>query len=431
VTDHLPQDALPSMDRLTQDLVETWQSCEPTLPHLGPTYSSKEQAARERHLRSFVDEAINHLRHAPGSQGERDDLQRRMAEGFAELGRQALGMTEEQIACLLTGGMLEIGPAFCRAARAFDPQIGGAEIYQALRNVWAMNGLQVLMGLPVALTPSAFAYSMLYPYTDNYLDDPAIAPEEKRVFDQRLALRLQGQEIAPLNAHEGRIYALVGLIEGDHERARRPQVYDGLLAIHRAQGKSLRLLAPEAAPYEVDVLGIALEKGGASVVADGLLVAGALPPEQARFLFGWGAILQLLDDLQDVEQDRRTGLLTIFSQAAGRWPLDRLTNRTLRLMGCVMEGLSAFDAPGAAPIKELMADSARRLLLQAVAAAHRRYPRRYLLTLQAHAPFRYAAMRRVQRRLARERLSLARMVEHYADAPGPLPTFLGEQGTGA
>ena len=31
-----------------------------------------------------------------------------------------------------------------------------------------------LLGLPVEVTPAVFAYSMLYPYTDNYLDDPAI-----------------------------------------------------------------------------------------------------------------------------------------------------------------------------------------------------------------------------------------------------------------
>ncbi len=426
MTEHLPHDPFPSMDQLTRELAETWWRCKPSLPPLGPRYPRREQAKREAHLSRFVDEAIGYLRRTPSSQAERDALQNRLAEGFADLGRQTLEMTEAQISSLLGSGMLEIGPAFCRAARAFDPHIGGAEIYQALRNVWAMNGLQALAGLPVALTPSVFAYSMLYPYTDNYLDDPAIAPEEKRGLNRRLALRLQGQAVAPANDHEARIYALVGLIEGEHERAARPQVYESLLAIHRAQEKSLRLLDPAAAPYEVDVLGIALEKGGASVVADGYLVAGALTPEQARFLYGWGAILQLVDDLQDVEQDRRAGLLTIFSQAAGRWPLERLTNRTLHLVAQVMAGLDAFPAPDAAPLKELMAASAVRLLLNAVGAARRRYSRRYLLTLQAHAPFRYAALRRVQRRLARERLSLARMVEHYADAPGPLPPFLAE-----
>lgn len=421
----------PGIEALQQELLESWWRCEPTLPPLGATYGRRDQATREKHLRAFVGQVVARLQCTPRNQAERDALQRDLAAQVAGFGRRALDLSEAQVSYLLHSGMLELGPAFCRAARAFDGEIGGAEIYQALRNVWAMNGLQLLMGMPAALTPSVFAYSMLYPYTDNYLDDPAIPAEEKRAFDRRLALRLQGQEVAPANAQEERVWALVALIEGEHDRACRPAVYESLLAIHRVQGKSLRLLAPDAAPYEVDVLGIALEKGGASVVADGYLVAGSLRPEQLRFLFGWGAVLQLLDDLQDVERDRRAGLLTIFSQAAGRWPLERLTNRTLRLLGGVMEGLDAF-APDAVPLRELMARSATLLLLTAVAEARRYYPRRYLLRLQAYAPLRHGAIRREQRRLARQRLSLARMVEHYANAPGELPPFLaGEVGMAA
>ena len=97
---------------------------------------------------------------------------------------------------------------------------------------------------------------------------------------------------------------------------RPPQVYESLYAIHAAQARSVRLMRRDEPPYGVDVLGIAIEKGGASVLADGYLVAGSLTLPQARLLFGLGALLQLGDDLQDVEDDRAKGLATIFSQTA-------------------------------------------------------------------------------------------------------------------
>ncbi len=37
-----------------------------------------------------------------------------------------------------------------------------------------LDVLQLLLGIPVRVTPAIFAYSMLYPYGDNCLDDPAI-----------------------------------------------------------------------------------------------------------------------------------------------------------------------------------------------------------------------------------------------------------------
>jgi hypothetical protein len=42
-----------------------------------------------------------------------------------------------------------------------------------------MNSLQIFWGLPLEMTPSVYAYSMLYPYTDNFLDNPEVNSEEK------------------------------------------------------------------------------------------------------------------------------------------------------------------------------------------------------------------------------------------------------------
>ena len=66
------------------------------------------------------------------------------------------------------------------------------------------------------LTPSIFAYSMLYPYTDNYLDDPSTSLAAKLEFSGRFRQRLEGYAIAALNEQEATIWRLVEIIEEEY-----------------------------------------------------------------------------------------------------------------------------------------------------------------------------------------------------------------------
>jgi len=383
----------------------------PPLP--GP-YDRREQARRERELDRFLDVLEREAARLPRSSAERRATQGRILSAFEEMARSALDFEERHLRILLESGLPELGAEFARAARRYDPTITGADVFQASRNVWAMNGLQMLMGLPARLTPSIFAYSMLYPYTDNYLDSPSVPWEEKAAFNRRFTRRLLGEDSPPVSEAEQRIFDLVGLIESEYDRARYPGVYGSLLAIQRAQERSVLLLRPDTPPYEIDVLGISLEKGGTSVLADGYLVAGELSDAQARFLFGYGAYLQLVDDLQDVDGDRRAGLMTVFSQSAERWMLDRLADRVLSFGEALTPRLESFSAEGTEPLKELMAQSARQLLVDAVGCNPKAFSRDYLRKMEAHHPFRFAALRKRRRWLQRRRVDLMRLVELLA-----------------
>jgi hypothetical protein len=172
-------------------------------------------------------------------------------------------------------------------------------------------------------------------------------------------------------------------------------------------------------PYGVDVLGIAIEKGGASVLADGYLVAGSLALPQARLLFGLGALLQLGDDLQDVEDDRAKGLATIFSQTARRWPLDRLTNRLFHFRAGVLEHLACLDAPEAAPLADLMHKATFHLILDAAGSTPRLYTRSYMKAIEAHSSFRFRELARQRRRLDRERTSAFALLATAMSAGAP------------
>jgi hypothetical protein len=225
---------------------------------------------------------------------------------------------------------------FIKEAKAFDPQLSNNDIYQAGRNVLTMYVIQDLLSLKIALTPSVLAYSLLYPYTDNYLDNPRISRRQKERFNNHLTQKLSGAGIHADDENEETIFTLIDMIEEQYSRSSYPQVYQSLHLIHRAQCASLHLFNNRSlTPSEL--LEICFNKGGTSVLTDGYLVAGCLTNRQQEYLYGLGIYLQLLDDLQDIGQDIAMNIYTYFAHYANVQPIDCFANRFLYFGDQVLE----------------------------------------------------------------------------------------------
>jgi hypothetical protein len=403
-----------NIKELTNQFRDLWYECDTALPDLGVSYTPSQQAAMEKDLKRLLDNLFGELRHPPQTDLERLSIQRRISTTIETFVKSSFGVEKDSINTIRTYGFAEIVSDFAGKARQFAPQITNEDIFQASRNVWSMNIMQALMGLPVQMTPSIFAYSMLYPLTDNYLDDQAITIETKKAFSRRFQQRLAGEEILPANAYERAICELVGMIENQFDRQRYAQVYNSLQAIHSAQTKSLNLLNKGASPYELDVLGICFEKGGTSVLADGCLVAGSLNPNQSEFMFFYGAFTQMMDDLEDVQQDLHNGLETIFSQTARNWPLDAVTNRTFHFGDRLLRALDGFAAPGAELLTDLLRRSFNPLLIASAGSSSRLYTRPYLHQIESYLPVRFAFLLDQRRRLERRHVSAISLIEAFA-----------------
>jgi hypothetical protein len=402
---------------LNQHFVDLWWACDAGLPDLGPLYTPRAQTQNEKHLLEFLGQVDHMFSNPPRSREETQAGQVRLGAAFRYLAEQALGFTAGQLDLLPSQAFSDVSKEFGRKARAFDSRLSGEDIYQAGRNVWTAHGLQWLLGVPVQITPSILAYSLLYPYTDNYLDDPGIPVATKLVFNERFRRRLAGEALVPVNAQEQVIFDLVAMIEKQYSRADYAAAFESLLDIHHAQTRSLNLMRRSAAPGEVDVLGLSFYKGGTSVLADGYLVSGSLNEAQRQYTYGHGILAQLLDDMEDVEQDSQAGRLTIYSQPAGHWPLDALANRTFQFGHSILMGLECFDMEES--IRELIRRGADLLLIDAIGCMDRSYTGAYVSALEAHSPFRFSFLKEQRNRFLRRYGPLGKLMETVMLFPGP------------
>jgi hypothetical protein len=391
----------------------------------GEAVKRRRQRDNARETERLIDHLAAQAAAYPETEAERLAWRATTQETVRRFGEERFGWPRGYRELLFADDFFAATSEFAQQARAFDPAIELTDIGQALRNVWIMNSIQMLLGLPVGLTPAVFGYSMLYPYTDNYLDDPAVSGAVKKAFCHDLGRRLAGENIAPRDARQRDVFRLVERIEDQFPRGSFPAVFLSLLAIHQGQVKSLAQQGRVQSPYESDLLGISVEKGGSSVLADGYLTAGGLTREEAGFLFGYGVFLQLLDDLQDTAADRQAGHMTIFSLTSGSWPLDRLASRLFWLIRRVLGSSPRFAGTAFAAVKDLIERNCTALLISAVADNQGLFSRPYVRALEAQWPLDFAALRKLKKRgRKRYEQTLKALRRRPASLPGGFPLAL-------
>ncbi len=405
-----------------------WTATPAELPELGAEGGLRRHFGNARAAKRLIEELAAEVVRVPEGEAERRAWREAVRERLQGFGDERLGWPAGYRQLVFGDDFFAASVAFAREARAFDPGLPLASLWQAMRNVWIGNSLQMLLGLPVVLRPGLFAYSMLYPLSDNLLDDPAVGTEEKRAFNARFGRRLAGLPVvpaAPEGTREAAVFRLVGRIEEEFPRRWFGDVYESLLAIHGGQVLSLTQ-QDHLGLSDAELLAISCEKGGASVLADLYLVAGAASAEEERFAFGYGVFLQLLDDLQDVEDDCAAGHQTLFTRAARRGPLDAPAAALARLIGDVLDGSEALAAPELAARKDLIRRNCLSLLVGAVADQPRRFSRRFRRAVARRWPLSLSALRRLRRRAERRFRAAADSLRRRTGAPSLLDWLLVE-----
>ncbi len=387
--------------------VDIWENSPETLPEFGIVYTPEEQQLREENFERFQAK-LNAMKPGKNVRSLRkEDPGQSFFPHFKSFLQTVFDFEEDQLEIILSDKFKNVSKDFFYRAREFGPELSPENIYQGMRNVWIMNGIQLMMGLPVEITPSVFGYSMIYPYSDNYLDDASVSDAEKKAFSKRFNKRLHGELVIPASFTEEQLFKLVEMFEMQYDREEYPKVYESLYAIQNGQTRSLGLINCNGLSDAV-IREICFEKGGASVLADGYLVAGRLTYEQERALFGYGVYLQLLDDIQDVKEDTEGQAKTLFSCVDKNISLGAFVNKTIHFGRTVMEEMRCFKGTDIKVMLQLMNRSIEMMIIESAGLNPDYYLEEYLAELEKHSPLRFGYLRQKRSQSKSQRFSLFR-----------------------
>lgn len=310
--------------------LDLWDAISEAKPS-GPQFNSTEHESNAREADRLIALAEQNFKDQLLNRASVKVRDRQIIQHFANYCEHHLGFGKAECRLVFTVQHLQATRSFIRDARQFDPHLTTAALHQALRNVWVMNNLQILLQRPVRVTPSLFSYSLFYPYTDNMLDSTTQSNAQKLSFFEAFSKRLAGLQMKARDRLEDRVFQLVSKIENEFVREEYPQVYEGMQTILKAQ-----LAAHRSQQSNEELFDSTFLKGGSSVMAHGPLVAGELGTEQLKFLFGYGVLLQLIDDLQDLKEDGKLGLRNYFTESAKNQTLDRLVGKLFRFQETIL-----------------------------------------------------------------------------------------------
>jgi hypothetical protein len=386
--------------------IKIWEISPTHLPEFNRVYLESEQLERENNfeqiqlkLKSLQSRsAIKKLRNS--------NPENTFFPVFRSFLQGIFDFEEAHLNIILSEQFRSVSKDFFYKSREFGPELSPENIYQGLRNVWIMNGLQLMMNLPVEITPSVFAYSMIYPYSDNLLDDPNISGKEKQEFSVRFNRRLHGENIAPMNHTEAQLFQLVGMFEEQYIRSDFPEVYQSLYAIQKGQTDSLKLLK-SGGLTENEIRRVCFEKGGASVLADGYLAAGSLTQRQEQALFGYGIYLQLLDDIQDMKEDIEANTNTMCSSLKHN-NLSEFVNRTVHFGRVALEEMKCFDADNVDVFLNLMNRSIETMAIESVGLNDSGFSKDYLMEMERYSPLHFDYIRQKKSQSKSQRFELFR-----------------------
>jgi hypothetical protein len=378
-----------------------WTASSTCLPVPFERFDEQQQKENEHEADRLIDSMAKELRRYPDNEIGQTAWRARQFMSLRQLGTRSFGYPDSHFNIIFSPEYFAATRDFARQARAFDERLEIESIGQAMRNVWVMNTLQVFLGRAPSLSPSVFAYSMLYPYTDNLLDRPGLSQKAKKTASDRLRLRLSGGALDPCNDHESAVFRLVGMIECEYPRDCYPEIYESLLAIHAGQAKSLMQQRSDSSLDESALLLISIEKGGSSVLADGWLVGGRLTQDEADRCFGFGVVLQLLDDLQDIPDDRRARHRTLFACTTSQKSLDDLTSRLWHFLHRFLDSM-VWATDRGIELRDLIRRNCTMLLLRSVAESGESYTQDYANYLERFSPLSFAFLKARQHSAAKQ-----------------------------
>jgi len=274
---------------------------------------------------------------------------------------------------------------FLYAARQFEPDLSVSDLGQAVRNYLVYAIFLELMGKAQNFTPAIFGYSMLYPITDNYIDSNR-SSEEKRAYNMMIHDKINGVPVSPASHHDIQTCKLLSDIETVYPHDKETDIYSGLMLMLEAQQESLLQQRKEDRLPMEKRLDISLYKGGISVLIDRYLADSHISDEELRFFLGFGFVLQLADDLQDISSDLLECSQTLFTLEQNPDTLEKLVNQLLQFVYKLFQGYTFANTE----FQKFLFQGTVHLLLMSTQMSQEHFNMDYLQKLETYFPVHFA-----------------------------------------
>jgi hypothetical protein len=183
------------------------------------------------------------------------------------------------------------------------------------------------------------------------------------------------------------------------QREKYSNVFESIISIHNGQCKSLNQQSRLSSPYENDILAISAEKGGTSVLADAYLVCGNMDDELIDLMFGFGFVLQLIDDLQDTKNDLESNSMTIFSQTAKGFKLDDVVSKLISFACNTLTFERYAVSPYILAVKELILTNSLTMIYEAISNNKNYFTKDFLQLIEEYSPISFDYFKKTKRHI--------------------------------
>lgn len=267
-------------------------------------------------------------------------------------------------------------------ARKFAPELNIEELGQAIRNYIVYVMFAQIHQVKTDFNMAAFGYSMLYPFTDNYIDSPNYTSKEKQEYNQLIRDKILGKKVSPKSSHQKKTCRLLSHIEDMYPRNLDSSVFTLLDIMLEAQEESLFQQKSDLFLSYEKRLDISIYKGGVSVLLDRFFVDKPITREDYLFYLAFGFFLQLADDLQDISEDTTSRNQTLFTLGETPEDKEKTVNKLLHFLSSIMKTYHTANDT----FKDFIFENCCQLIFSSVTGSKAFFTETYVKQMEENLP---------------------------------------------
>lgn len=380
-------------------IIPNWNYTSEEFPDFLPNYTPEEKATNDAFLSSFIPDLRSSI--AAYRQQPSEELANQLKEKLHYvLDVENILHIREHISKEFFTEFEQNIELFVERTKAFDETLSMENIWQAMRNYLIYSMIVSLQGEKQNCRDTILGYSLLYPYTDNYIDELHRKNSEKDSYNNLIRKTLIGENVIPSNQYEDKTKQLLNLVLDCYSKdlLRQKEASSLLLLMVEAQEKSILQIHHFGTKKLTtdEILRISVYKGGLSVLIDYLFSIdfdlSLVTEEEISFYLCFGLILQLADDLQDIKEDKQKHSQTIMSVNKNKNQLEATINRLLHFTHTCIAGFS----PKNSQLHTFTLQNCELMLLAAVAKNAKYFSKSYLENIEEHLPFSISFLEKAQ-----------------------------------